>query len=416
MPTASPSAAPTATPTDDPTSSVPTPTPTPTAEPTPTPTATPTVTPTPPPPVPATVTVSGTSHRTGPGASVTLSGTVTSADGAPVAGQSVRLQVRGPAHWRHVADATADASGAVSFTTPPAAATARYRLVGGPRIRSDVWRVVLVPMVSATATPAGAEVEVAATVTGGRAGDRVVLLRQGPHRLVTEARGELATDGRVTFSVGARDHSTTYVVRLPATQAHALAAVRLTVAPVRPASIAIAAPSHEVGPGGSVTVGGVVRAADGTPLGGQDVVLQVLGSQRWRQVGTATSDADGGVWLPTTAIDQTSVYRLVAGGVHSDRWRVVLVPTLQATVTAGDPADIAVTAVGGRAGDTVSLLRNVDGQLVVVLRTALADDGTAHFQVTPGKHITRYVVRLLPTSAHGAARTLVEVPPRAAGP
>ena len=85
-------------------------------------------------------------------------------------------------------------------------------------------------------------------------------------------------------------------------------------------------------------------------------------------------------------------------------------PTLQATVTAGDPADIGVTAAGASAGDTVSLLRSVDGTLVVVMRTTLAADGTAHFQVTPGKRVTHYVVRLLPTAAHAAARASVAVP------
>lgn len=114
--------------------------------------------------------------------------------------------------------------------------------------------------------------------------------------------------------------------------------------------------------------------------------------------------------LPTPVLDHTAVYRLRTGGVTSERWRVVLVPTLQATVTAGDPADIAVAATGGTAGDRVSLLRPVDGKLVVVVRTTLAADGTAHFQVTPGERTTRYVVRLPPTAEHGAARAPVAVP------
>ncbi len=403
-PTEEPTRAPTSAPTGAPTGEPPTPSATPTAEPTEEPT--PTATPTPPPPVPATVTMAGTSHRAAPGEAVTLSGTVTAADGTPVPGQPVHLQVRGPGRWRTVADATADASGAVSFSTPPAEATARYRILGAPRVRSEVWRVVLVPTLSATASGD----EISATAAGGRPGDVVRLFRQGPHRLLAAGRDRLDQDGHVTFVVDARSTTTTYAVRLLATTAHARAATRLTVAPVTPASVSITAPAHEVAPGGSLSISGVVRTADGAPLAARDVVLQVRGPQRWRAVGTATTDADGAVALATPALDQTAVYRLRTGGVASDRWKVALVPTLQAVVTPGDPADIAVTTTGGRPGDTVSLLRLVGGKPVVVMRTTLAGDGTAHFQVTPGKRITRYVVRLLPTAAHAAAKTPTTVP------
>ena len=228
--------------------------------------------------------------------------------------------MRGPERWLPVADATADASGAVSFTTPPADATARYRLLGAPRVRSEVWRVVLVPTVAATSSGDA----IAVTTTGGRPGDVVRLFRQGPHRLLAAGRGRLDADGHVTFTTEARDTATTYAVRLLATPAHARAATRLTVAPVTPASISITAPAHEVGPGGSLAISGVVRAADGSPLAGREVVLQVRGPERWRPVGTATSDADGAVALPTPVLDHTAVYRLRTGGVTSERWRVVL--------------------------------------------------------------------------------------------
>jgi hypothetical protein len=100
----------------------------------------------------------------------------------------------------------------------------------------------------------------------------------------------------------------------------------------------------------------------------------------------------------------------VTGRVHSARWRVVLAPTLRGAVTAGDPAVISVTAQGGRTGDTVTLLRRVDGRLVLVMRTSLAADATAQFRVAPGRRITRYVARLLATDAHGPARVALAVP------
>ncbi len=86
-------------------------------------------------------------------------------------------------------------------------------------------------------------------------------------------------------------------------------------------------------------------------------------------------------------------------------------PTLQVTVTPGTTTDIAVVAAGGRAGDPVTLLRRVNRQLVPVLEGTLDADSVVHFQVTPGKKTTRYVVRLPATPAHAAARVAVLVPP-----
>jgi hypothetical protein len=156
---------------------------------------------------------------------------------------------------------------------------------------------------------------------------------------------------------------------------------------------------------------GVVRSAAGSPLPGQPVALQVRGPHRWRTIGSASSDSSGTVFLPTPAAEQTSVFRLVSGAVPSQRWRIALVPTLQVTVTPGTTTDIAVVAAGGRAGDPVTLLRRVKGQLVPVLEGALDAGSVVHFQVTPGKKASRYVVRLPATPAHAAARVAVLVPP-----
>jgi hypothetical protein len=91
---------------------------------------------------------------------------------------------------------------------------------------------------------------------------------------------------------------------------------------------------------------------------------------------------------------------------------VALVPALSATVTAGTPyTDLAVSALGGRVGDAVVLLRRVDGALVPVLQATLDAAGTARFEVTPGRHPTRYVVRLPATAAHDAARVPVVISP-----
>ncbi len=408
-PTSGPTSAPTSAPTPAPTS---TPTPTRTAAPSPTPT-TPVPTTPPPAPEPAAVSLSGTSHRADPGTSLTLSGTLTAIDGTPVAEHDVVLQRRGPHRWLRVTVATADDSGAVSFTTPPAEATARYRLVGGPGVRSDVWQVLLVPRVTAGATAAGPDVDVTASVQGARTGDRVSLLRQGALRLVVVGRTTVGPDGTATWRVTPA-RTATYVVRLPATATHARATARLTVTPPRPDAVDVSADTHETGPGGSVTIRGLVSSPGGAPLPGQEVVLQVRGPQRWRPVATATSDAFGAVAISTPAAERTSVYRLRSGPITSSRWRVVLVPTLTAAVTTGtpgEPTDVTVTALGAQAGDTVALLRRVDGLLVPVLETTLDAGGAAHFLVAPGKKATRYVTRLPATELHGPARVPVVIPP-----
>ncbi len=364
------------------------------------------------------MTVAGTSHRADPGTSLTLSGTVTAADGSPVAGHDVVLQRRGPERWLRVAVATADDSGSVFFTTPPADATASYRLVGAPRVRSEVWRIVLVPRISATSTPAGPEVDVTAAIEGARAGDRVALLRRSSDRLQMLGRLTVGADGSATWRV-APARASTYVVRLPATSFHARAVASLRVTPPSPDAVDVSADSHTTGPGGSVMVRGLVRAAGGAPLPGHEVVLQVRGPDGWSALGSATSDAFGTVAIPTPAAQRTAVYRLRAGPATSGRWRVVLVPALTATVTPGQtegqPTGIAVTTLGGQAGDTLVLLRRVDGDLVPVLQTQLDSAGAAQFQVSPGKRTTAYVVRLPATNAHGAAHVPVAVPPASPG-
>ena len=88
----------------------------------------------------------------------------------------------------------------------------------------------MVPDLSATTRPDGADADVVATALGGHAGDRVVLLRRLGGRLVQVQHASLAADGTVAFPVTRRPRSTTYVVRLVATRRHTAATARTTVA------------------------------------------------------------------------------------------------------------------------------------------------------------------------------------------
>jgi hypothetical protein len=178
---------------------------------------------------PSTVTVSGSASRVGPGGSVSLSGTVTSASGEALPRHRVVLLRRGPARWLPVGRAVTDAAGHVSFMTPALATTSRFRLRTDHHVASRVWRVVVVPTLSASTDRSGTTLTVSAQATGARAGDRVFLLRRVHDRLVRLRHGRLAADGSVTFTVPARAGRTTYVVKLPATRKHGAAATTVTV-------------------------------------------------------------------------------------------------------------------------------------------------------------------------------------------
>ena len=88
----------------------------------------------------------------------------------------------------------------------------------------------MVPTLSATTRPDGADADVVATAVGGHAGDRVVLLRREGGRLVPVQHASLSADGSVVFQVPKRPRSVKYVVRLAATGRHTAATARTTVA------------------------------------------------------------------------------------------------------------------------------------------------------------------------------------------
>jgi hypothetical protein len=154
---------------------------------------------------------------------------VREADGAPLPGHRVALQIRGPARWRTVGAATSDGNGVVAVATPPARATTGYRFRAANGVHSTPWKVVTVPTLSASAGPAGADESIAATARGGHPGDRVVLLRRAAGRLVKIGHGTLDANGSVTFAVPLRRRPATYVVRLLGTARHAPAQTRVDV-------------------------------------------------------------------------------------------------------------------------------------------------------------------------------------------
>ena len=354
---------------------------------------------------PGGMTAGGPTHRAGVGEVVTLSAILTTTDGVPLADYPVVLQVRGPRRWHTVTETTTDAAGAASTVTPPLTRTARFRWHTDHHVHSARWLVQMVPTLTATADVGGATTVLSATTLGGRPGDAVQLLRRVGHSASVVRLGSLDANGSVAFPVDTPGRRAAYVVRLVPTRIHTAARARVVVVPPAVAAVGLSGPAHRVFVGGSLTMSGAVRAADGSGLAGRVVHLQVRGPHRWFGVGSATTDASGTVAIATPTAGRTVRYRLrVGNGMHSAPWRVAMVPTLSATTRPdGTGADVVATAQGGRAGDRVLLLRRRGGRLVTVQHAALGADGTVAFQVTRHQRSTTYVVRLVGTRRHASA-------------
>lgn len=401
--------APTTGPTIGPTTS---PTVAPTTAPSTSPTSSPT---TPPAPDPAALSILGSDHVTGVGQSVMFSGVVSASDGTLLPGHRVVLSVRGPRRWLPVGEGVTDATGSVSLTTPPLVQSGRFRMRTDHHVHTAPWRVRMVPTISSATSTAGADVDISVTSVGGHVGDHLLLMHRLDHHLVVVGRSLLDVSGNAAFRVATPTRRTvTYVVRLPATTRHTSVSTRLSIAPLRPASLTISAPTTHVGVDQTVVVSGVVLAADGTPLSGRGVALGVRlpGSTHWRRVGVASTDSYGAVSIVGPPMRRNLVFRLRTGPVASVPMLVRMMPTMTASAApSGNGVSLTVAVNGGNGGDLVLLRRRIDHQLVTVQEGILAADGTVHFQVQqPARHPVTFVLRLVATNRHTAVTSRVSVP------
>jgi hypothetical protein len=358
------------------------------------------------------MTLTGTDHRAGVGEAVSLSGVVTDAEGLTLPGRQVVLLLRGPRHWRPVAESVSDDSGAVVFTTPALTRSARFRLRTEHGVHSAPWLVRMVPTLATSVTVGGTSTTVSGSCQGCRAGDRVELFRWVDHQPRLVRRGRLDASATVALEVATPARTNRYAVRLLATPRHTAAHARFAITPPVAASVSVSAADHRVAVGQSLTLSGVVRASDGSPLPARRVSLQVRGPLRWRSIALATTDPSGSVSFSTPVARRTTAYRLrAAGGVRSLAWRVAMVPTLDASASP-DATTVTLTAtvLGGRTGDSVVLLRRAGARLVRLRHSSLGAEGTVAFVVPHRRLDTTYVVRLVGTRTHAPATTQVGVP------
>jgi hypothetical protein len=360
----------------------------------------------------AATSMSAATHRVGFGQTMTLTGQVTDAHGAPLPGQAVVLQVRGPRHWRPVTQVTADDTGVASASTPPVTRSARLRWHSGPGVNSLPWRIAMVPILTVSAEVGGTTTTITPAAQGAAPGDRVQVFRHTGGRSALLRRASLDANGGAAITVATPRRHAAYVVRLLPTKLHAAVRARVVVVPPRAAAVSITGSTSRVSSGVTAVIGGTVTSASGATLAGHKVVLLQRGPARWRRVGHAVSDSAGHVSIATPPITATSRFRLRSDHrAHSATWRIVEQPDLQASAQrSGSTLVVSATASGGRTGDKVVLLRRVAGRLVKMRHARLDSSGSVTFSVGSRKPRTTYVVRLVATRRHGSTSASVVVP------
>ncbi|HEX4189970.1 MAG TPA: hypothetical protein VHZ06_03175 [Marmoricola sp.] len=183
-----------------------------------------------------------------------------------------------------------------------------------------------------------------------------------------------------------------------------------THVPRVPAAQTIVASSGEAVFGGTVTVSGVVSAADGHVLGHRAVRLQErTRGEPWTTVARGSTAHDGSVSLASPELDRTTYFRLrTAHGVRSAVARVVEKPAVSASVTEnGGTSSLAVTVLGGQPGDKVKVSVRRSGKTVLLATGTLGPDGTTVITTPTPRRRTSVLVRVGATEDHAAAGTRV---------
>ena len=204
--------------------------------PSPTPTPTPTPSPSSPPPVPAALTISASAVKIIAGGSVSLTGLLTDADGAPVPNQTVTLVQHdaGVPGWVPVGQGTTDGTGTATVLVASLGTDAGFRFRGPNGTHSGHVRIVVIPTVSLTAIPGnrpGNErlIVSAPYATGSEA---ILQVRAGGTWRTLRSR-PIDSIGQALFGVKLQLHQRIYRVVVPRTVQHAMGISNPAVVPAR---------------------------------------------------------------------------------------------------------------------------------------------------------------------------------------
>jgi hypothetical protein len=161
---------------------------------------------------------------------VSVSGVVSSSDGHTLRGRLVRLVARtGTSGWVLVASGRTGVGGRIVLQSAALNQNTGLRLVTVNRVRSPIVRVVVVPVITATAGAASGTTTLAIVVRGGQPGDTLAVYRRRNGVEVRIGTVYLDASGSAAFSFPTPKRQVRIVLRLPATHAHAAAQTGVTV-------------------------------------------------------------------------------------------------------------------------------------------------------------------------------------------
>jgi hypothetical protein len=182
--------------------------------------------------------------------------------------------------------------------------------------------------------------------------------------------------------------------------------------------VAISVSQTRVPANAGVEITGSVTDANGQPVVGHQVSAYAqLGGGATQWLAVASSGADGSVDFQTPGFSQNVTIVLRAGdGVHSAGVRVVVVPTLSASVAQTDAQDgVSIAAQGAQVGDGLSVYEHEQGGWVLVDSLSLDSSQSAAFDTTPDpKKVVHYRAVLSGTHAHAGATVLFVTEPSGA--
>lgn len=168
---------------------------------------------------------------------VDIGGTLVDADGQPVPDHQVAIRVHraGTPGWVKVDVRRTDANGTVQYEAEDLTQNTALMLGAGHGVHSTPVRVVVRPALTASVTPAadGTSYVVTVTADGGQPGDVVDLIRHTPSGWVQVGQSQLDSSDSASFSVPAPKRARGYVLRLPATKLHGVAATRVVLKPLQ---------------------------------------------------------------------------------------------------------------------------------------------------------------------------------------